>query len=148
MMAPMKKGPLYLAPGMAALFSLACTESRILVNSDKEVGVAQTAKDKGSDKPKIPADFPRDIPVYRNVTSVAAIRGDGVRSLHLTSKDPRSAIRAFYRKELAAGGWRVAEAKSTGKNDVILGRKEERTVSVSIMDMGSDRTIRIVPMEQ
>ncbi len=74
----------------------------------------------GSDK--IPADFPKDFPIYPGSTVTSSLSGDqGGKSgfwLTLTTKDAESKVATYYGSNLTTNGWK-AEATSgngTGTN--------------------------------
>ena len=60
----------------------------------------------------MPADFPKDIPVYPNATLQAAVTHDGAPTeqgayLAWSTKDEIPAVRHFYTEKLDAEGWHV-----------------------------------------
>lgn len=84
---------------------------------------------------KIPDDFPTDVPIYKNIKSTKAITG-GVKLLHMQSDDSKAQILDFYKKELAAAKWQLT-AESRNSREEILASKQQRSLTVSIVDKGT-----------
>jgi|WetSurMetagenome_2_1015567.scaffolds.fasta_scaffold40959_2 hypothetical protein len=84
---------------------------------------------------KIPDDFPTDVPIYKNIKSTKAITG-GVKLLHMQSDDSKAQILDFYKKELAAEKWQLT-AESRNSREEILASKQQRSLTVSIVDKGT-----------
>jgi len=96
------------------------------------------AKVEGSDK--VPADFPKDFPVYHNATVKSY--GPILRStpelgsvLVLQTSDPKTTVLEFYKKELPANGWTVQTFN--GAPDTLAGSKGDRRISVNVSESGS-----------
>jgi hypothetical protein len=108
--------------------------------SVSKMGPAESTplSDKGDtrlDIGKVPDDFPGDIPVYKNIRSLKAITG-GVKLLHMQSSDTKAQILDFYRRELTAAQWKLT-VESRSEREEILAGKQQRSVTVSIVDKGA-----------
>ena len=88
----------------------------------------------------VPADFPKDFPVYQN----AAVKSYGPmipshpklgNVLTLETTDSKAAVLAFYRKELPASGWTLATFP--GVSDSLAASKGHRRISVSASESGA-----------
>jgi hypothetical protein len=92
---------------------------------------------------KIPDDYPKDIPVYKNAKVIMSqtVSEKNGRNLVLESSDDIAAIAAFYKKEFEAGGWKVEATIATGEMHMLSGAKEKRKLVVQIMASGDKRTI-------
>ena len=60
----------------------------------------------------LPADFPKDVPVYPNATLMAAVTGENLPSengayIAWNTKDEIPTVRHFYTDKLDAEGWHV-----------------------------------------
>jgi hypothetical protein len=96
---------------------------------------------------KIPADFPKDFPIYKN----AAVRSYGPiipsnpklgNVLVLKTSDPKASVLAFYKTELPANGWVVQ--MFSGAPDSLAASKADRRISVNVSESeggGKDATV-------
>ena len=60
----------------------------------------------------LPADFPKDVPVYPNATLLSSVTGQGLPSesgayISWSTKDEIPAVRHFFTEKLDADGWHV-----------------------------------------
>jgi hypothetical protein len=87
---------------------------------------------------KVPEDFPKDCPIYKNVT----IRDYTPEMPHnprlgmvlvLESPDPKATIVDFYRRELPANGWKLKRLPRSSK-DELEGSKGGRLIKVTIFE--------------
>jgi hypothetical protein len=122
-----------LAPAAAILLCI-CTAAP---------GSAPVAKMETTDK--VPADFPKDFPIYKNAT----LRSYGpiIRSnptlgnvLELETPDPKASVLAFYRTELPSNGWTLKTF--SGAPDSLAASKGDRRISVNVSESqsGAKRT--------
>lgn len=63
---------------------------------------------------KIPADFPKDIPIYANGTIVATVHTEQGSSYTFTTKDSVDDVLAWFGGELSSGWTKGPEAHVTG----------------------------------
>jgi hypothetical protein len=96
------------------------------------------AKTEGSDK--IPADFPKDFPIYKNATVrgyVPIIRSNPKLGnvLVLETPDPKASVLTFYKTELPANGWTLQSF--SGAPDSLAASKAERRISVNVSESDS-----------
>jgi hypothetical protein len=91
----------------------------------------------------MPADFPKDVPVYPNATLMSSVTGEGLPSesgayIAWTTKDEIPAVRHFYTDKLDADGWHVISypgvpAAWMGEGGVtVVATKWGRTASFAI----------------
>jgi hypothetical protein len=91
----------------------------------------------------MPADFPKDVPVYPNATLMSSVTGEGLPSesgayIAWTTKDEIPAVRHFYTEKLDADGWHVISypgvpAAWMGEGGVtVVATKWGRTASFAI----------------
>jgi hypothetical protein len=102
------------------------------------LGPAIAAKIEGSDK--VPADFPKDFPIYKNaiVTSYGPIipSNPGLGNvLVLQTPDAKASVLAFYKTELPANGWTLQTF--SGALDTLAASKADRRISVNVSESGS-----------
>jgi hypothetical protein len=90
----------------------------------------------------LPADFPRDVPIYPDARPTAAIsaRGRGTMTT-FESGDPPEKVYAFYREQLLAAGWRIDTEANLGGQYMLGLIKDGQQASISIT--GSDAGARI-----
>ena len=87
---------------------------------------------------KLPADFPKDVPIYKNstVTSYGPLIPGNTQAgnvLILETSDAKADVLAFYKKELPANGWKM-EKPYSGSPDALQGRKGERMISFAVTE--------------
>lgn len=105
------------------------------------IAFPSVAIENGNPPVKIPAEFPSDFPVYPNATFRSY--GPMVKAnpslgniLILETPDSKADILDFYRKELAAQGWKVEKPYSEAPDSLAAG-KGARRVSVGVLDSRS-----------
>lgn len=82
---------------------------------------------------ELPADWPTDVPAYPGSTIQAAgtVNGQGKGALFQTS-DASADVVAYYKTQLAAGGWTMDTVAAMGSISVLSASKEGRTVAIQI----------------
>jgi hypothetical protein len=88
------------------------------------------------ESPKIPSDFPNDVPVYPNFQLEEAQKYAGVHMLELTARSDAQTVLTFYRQQLEAYGWQVSpttqEETDDGDGLGITATKEGRMVGLVV----------------
>jgi hypothetical protein len=109
---------------------------------------AMATKVEGSEKVPVPADFPKDFPIYRNATvrsygPIILSNPDLGKVLVLQTPDPKASVLAFYKTELPANGWTLQTF--SGAPDSLAASKADRRISVSVTESqsGAKRSTRI-----
>lgn len=146
---------------MAAAMT-ACQRSGSVSTPDGKVTYQEKGKDSGSltvtgkdgqkatldfgGAGKVPDDYPKDVPVYKNAkvmmsTSVAEKNG---RSLVLESSDDTAKIAAFYKKELESGGWKIESTVAAGEMNMVTATKDNRQAMIQIIGGEDKRSINQV----
>lgn len=120
------------------------------VNVDSNSGDVTVKTDQGtwSTSSKLPSDFPKDVPVYPGATvesSVAANQEQGGgQYVGLQTTDALDAVVAWYKKEVAAQGWKI-ETDATVQGNLILGAsKDTRELSLTVASSDGKVTISLV----
>jgi hypothetical protein len=87
---------------------------------------------------KVPADFPKDCPIYKDVTirdytPLLANNPKLGTVLVVETPDPKATVLAFYRRELPANGWKL---KKLPRNitDMLEGTKGGRLIKVTVLE--------------
>jgi hypothetical protein len=97
---------------------------------------------------KLPADFPRDIPVYPGATPQMAIaRPREGMVLNLRSQDSRQEVYEFYASELASEGWEIGTEMDLGGQRMLTAVKGERRALLTIAGDGNDTVVTIALTE-
>lgn len=110
--------------------------------SGEEKGVGEVSGHFGEDA-EIPADFPKDLPVYPGSKVVAGIvAGEGGMITLQTGDDPGK-VADFYREKLAAEGWNLGSEMNLGGQRILTVEKEGRNGAVQISRDGGETTILI-----
>jgi hypothetical protein len=110
--------------------------------------VSALAGDQGGGK-AIPANFPKDIPVYidAKVTDVqppppGMPAAAALYVVFLETPDSKATALEFYKRELAAAGWKLENAFS-GSPDAFQGMKGDRMLSFGVLERGENTGIQI-----
>ena len=94
---------------------------------------------------KIPDDFPRDIPIYKNARVNAGMSMAGSKTVILEMSDPGATVMEFYTDSLKADGWEQKTEMNTGPMMVKNFEKGTRRVSINVMsDPQSGKTTATV----
>ena len=147
-------------PLLAAIVLLAtgCNRSQTISTPEGEVTVTSKDKDSGTftftgkDGQKmtmdagggqLPADYPKDIPVYKDAKIVVTqtISERNGRNLVLESGDTAEVIAEFYKKELAAREWTIENTMAAGGMNMMSATKDRRQLTVNITDADGKRTV-------
>ena len=97
----------------------------------------------------LPADFPKDVPVYTGATVVSSSTAGGVVGAVLNTGDAIDKVSAYYKDELAKNGWSTPQAMNAGVNTIIRATKEKRQAAIAIMKDTEGKTsvsIAVTPM--
>ncbi len=114
------------------------------VYKDKKTG-AEVSIGQG----KIPADFPKDFPLYANATLAGNASGmqEGKKGYWLifTTKDSADAVVSFYEDKLNSSGWSTDETMSLGALTTLKVAKNGLvgTVTITTDDEKKDTTIMV-----
>ena len=99
---------------------------------------------------KLPADFPKDIPLYKNAKLVRA--GNYMdnpklgKEYRFDTADPVEAVISFYKAQLPANGWTITEASFVANPNTITVMKGRQMAMVSpnrVMAEGGGQVTRI-----
>jgi hypothetical protein len=90
----------------------------------------------------VPADFPKDIPVYKGAEVASWNNKPPIPMLVLKAKSSKSDILAFYKKELGAKGWKIDKAFS-GSPDAFQATLGTRMISFGTLAQGGITVIQI-----
>jgi len=102
---------------------------------------------------KIPANFPKDFPLYLGVTPKGTAVGLDQSAgkgfwLLLESTDPLATVTSYYDEQLSAKGWTVEESNSLGDGTMYRVKKEKLTGTVILsMDTKNKKTTILVTLE-
>jgi hypothetical protein len=87
---------------------------------------------------KVPEDFPKDCPIYkdatvRDYTPAAPNNPKFGTVLVIETTDPKATVMTFYRRELPANGWKL---KKLPRNitDTVEGTKGGRLIKVTVLE--------------
>ena len=138
----------------------ACTKSSTYATKDGSVTVEQKGKDLNSmtftgkdgqkvtmdlgGSAKIPADYPKDVPVYDGAKVIMAQSATekNMHNLVLESTDPPDKIADFYKKGLESNGWKIEGTMNMGDINMFTAVKDKRQAVVQIgKGDGDKRTI-------
>lgn len=129
------------------------------VTLEKKHGDVSTMKITGSDGKQVsvdfnagsvPADYPKDIPVYGGAKTVMAqsTNEKNAHTLMLETADPVNKIADFYKSELEKNGWKTENTVATGEMHMMNATKDKRDLLVQIMNSNDKRTISQIVTEK
>ena len=96
---------------------------------------------------QVPADFPKDIPIYKGAKVTKWDTNGPIRVLYLEVKADKADVVAFYKQELAAKGWKIAKAFS-GSPDAFQATLGPRGISFGTLARNDITVIQIGLMPQ
>jgi hypothetical protein len=88
----------------------------------------------------LPADFPKDVPVYPGATIVSASNVGGTAGAVLNTADAGDKVATYYKDELAKQGWSNPQAVNAAGTNAIRATKEKRQVAVTITKADDGKT--------
>ena len=104
-------------------------DNPVVFSADKQVNDNPSSPAKS-----LPADFPKDIPIYPNAqleSVTPSSDNTGKISARWTSSDPSNFIADFYRKEFRSNNWEVIKSPEDGQGDFVAERNNSE-VKVAI----------------
>jgi len=144
--------------GGCLVFAAACSRSHTVTTSDGKVTYQDKGKDAGTvsvtgkdaktatldfNGGKIPADYPKDVPVYSSAKVVMSQSASekNARNLMLESSDSADQISQFYNKELDRNGWKTETTVNTAQMHMFAANKDGKQLTIQISDSGDKRGI-------
>ena len=89
---------------------------------------------------QLPADFPKDVPVYAGATVVSSSTTGGMAAAVLNTADASEKVADFYKAELEKNGWTDAKSMSVAGTNTVTAKKEKRMASVAITKDAQGKT--------
>jgi major membrane immunogen (membrane-anchored lipoprotein) len=90
---------------------------------------------------KVPADFPKDVPLYKGATVVASVKQGKNFLVHLQTADEPKKAAAACKTAIEASGWTAEVAMDTPNGTVHTFKKDNRTCTVVVSKQGEDKTL-------
>jgi hypothetical protein len=92
---------------------------------------------------KLPADYPSDVPVYKDVkiTVAQSISEKNGRNLVMETGDAAEKVAGFYKTGLESNGWKIEGTVAMGEMNMIKASKDAREFVVQITNAGDKRSI-------
>jgi hypothetical protein len=81
----------------------------------------------------LPADFPKDAPLYPGGKVVLSTDTKDGKSVMLETADAADKVVEFYEKNLKDQGWEAESAIKSAQNTTLIAKKEKRTLAVNII---------------
>jgi len=91
----------------------------------------------------LPANFPKDVPIYRGASVVNSVQGEDAIGVTLQTTDSVKAVADFYRREMASRGWQEEANVTLQGNTMMTYVLADRTLNVVINDAGEARVIAL-----
>jgi hypothetical protein len=136
----------------------ACSRTHTVTTSDGKVSYQEKGKDAGTvtvtgkdgntatldfNQNKVPADYPKDVPIYSpaKVVMSQSSSEQNARNLMLESPDALDKIVDFYKKGLESNGWKSESAMTTAQLTMLNATKDQRQLVLQITDSGGKRGV-------
>jgi diadenosine tetraphosphatase ApaH/serine/threonine PP2A family protein phosphatase len=83
---------------------------------------------------KLPADYPKDVPVYDGAKVILSQSASekNTHNLVLESNDPPEKIAEFYKKGLESNGWKIESTMNMGEMSMFTASKDKRQAVVQV----------------
>lgn len=81
---------------------------------------------------QIPADFPKDIYVYKGAKVLSSMTMPGGQMLTLETADPLARVAEAYQKEMTAAGWKQEMAMDNGDSRMLSYARDKLHAQVTI----------------
>jgi len=151
--------PLVLAAAVAATFSAGCSRTHTVSTPEGTVSVTEKGKEgaasmtftgKNGEKVtmdvnsgKLPADYPSDVPVYKDarITLAQAVSDKNGRNLVMETADAADKVAGFYKSGLESNGWKIEGTVAMGEMNMITATKDARQFVVQITNSSDKRSI-------
>jgi hypothetical protein len=147
------------ALAVVAVLALACGEPGETISeaergrSEGTILKLETEGEKGiqaeiGEQVKLPADFPRDVPVYPGAVAQAAFARSAEGMLvSFRSSDSKEEVFEFYASELESSGWEIEGEMEVGGQRMLTAVKQDRQAVLTIMgdETGVGVTIALAP---
>ncbi|MDQ6665016.1 MAG: hypothetical protein M3Z23_11550 [Acidobacteriota bacterium] len=91
----------------------------------------------------MPADYPKDVPVYNGATVVISQAMSKKNGSHimLETTDSAAKITEYYKKELDANGWKTEASMDMGAMSIITAHKDQRQLVIQVVGDNNKRSI-------
>ena len=126
-------------------------EGTLTVTGDAEKGQVNIKTDDGETiemsygKETIPANLPKDVPLYEpSQIKMTQVVDDNRSVISLTTSDDLSKVAAFYKKELAQQGWTIKNEITRGTMFIIQGEKGKRILNLTVNQKDNETVISLV----
>ena len=93
---------------------------------------------------KLPADFPKDILVYKGADVKMTMEVPQGKSVTFLTKDDVSKVAEAYKKEMAGKGWKKEMAMDMGEQTSLIFKKDERMAQIMIGKEDDKTMINII----
>lgn len=108
------------------------TDTGNMTFTDKETGAELNVGEA-----KIPADFPKDVPIYPGAKPGGTMSGSDKQNgkgywLVLSTTDDKAKVSAYYAKNLPANGWTADQTVDMGELSIIKATKDTTVTTITV----------------
>ena len=102
------------------------------------------------DGTKVPADFPKDVPLYDGLAVLQAMSDTASGMFNVTGGVAAApdAVMAFYKEKTAAQGWTETMSMNAGDMQTLMCEKDDRALSVMVSKDGEKATLSVSVSKQ
>lgn len=99
---------------------------------------------------KVPADFPKDVPLYDGLAVLQAMSDTASGMFNVTGGVAAApdAVMAFYKEKTAAQGWTETMSMNAGDMQTLMCEKDDRALSVMVSKDGEKATLSVSVSKQ
>ena len=99
---------------------------------------------------KIPADFPKDVPLYDGLAVLQAMSDTASGMFNVTGGVAAApdTVMAFYKEKTAAQGWTETMSMNAGDMQTLMCEKDDRALSVMVSKDGEKSTLSVSVSKQ
>lgn len=99
---------------------------------------------------KIPADFPKDVPLYDGLAVLQAMSDTASGMFNVTGGIAAApdTVMAFYKEKTAAQGWTETMSMNAGDMQTLMCEKDDRALSVMVSKDGEKSTLSVSVSKQ
>jgi hypothetical protein len=92
---------------------------------------------------KLPDQWPDDVPVYKGLKLLSATKTKESFSIQGTTADSQGKVAAFYKEQVAKGGWTEETVTTQAQMAMMMYSKDKRSLAVIISAQDSETSVSI-----
>lgn len=106
----------------------------------KDGSMKMQMSDKGT---TVPPEFPKDVAIINGGVVKMAVNSEKHISLHIATTMAQADVVKFYEGSLKEAGWKLDATAVIGEMSMMVGKKDSRTVTLSIIKADSGSVVQL-----